>query len=377
MMTTAAEEPIAAAAEDLELEPATAIEKEERPIHLAKCSECSAAVRFRPTSSGAGFAVLERIGVSDDTNFGVGASGGPLCPNGHGEMHLADEQLPVEEAFALAQEQLRETRPPRLPFPAPPFNYEGALHEIFEKQSEITRLEIKFNDADERRKKAKASLDEAREELGKMIDVIREREEDRLAELQRRQDNIDAGHPEDTNLVRCRWEEQHPGETCPMCTSDLPTVAARDSVLHIDEVVELLDVRSVTEVRDALEDGGIFVIESVVRAWTTEQRAEVVAWAAPLLGLSDEERIEALAKRPSVLGTGHIAADVADGAEAQCCQVCGAVVLALGEGEIVGVDTYTPGSVVGVDCAGQAAADGQHYIGGQRKKKRARKTAAE
>jgi hypothetical protein len=162
-MTTSASE-----TETLELDPAVLSEPPapDRTDHLARCASCAFTVRFKPLQSGHGFML-----VGSEESLGIGEDGRPMCPNGHGQMEIADDQLPAAEAFALAQEQLQDQRPPRLPFPAPPFNYEGALHEIFEKQSEITRLEIKFTDADERRKKAKSALDDAREELGKMIDV--------------------------------------------------------------------------------------------------------------------------------------------------------------------------------------------------------------
>lgn len=347
------------------------IDQEPEPaVHLARCGSCDVAVKFKPTSSGNAFSVIEVFGTSERT-FGIGESGFPICPDGHGEMQLADEQLPAAEAFALAQEQLEATAPKaaRLPFPSPPFNYEGALHEIFGKQSEVTVFEIKFNDADDRRKKAKAALDEAREELSKMIDIIREREEERLHEIARREADAEAGHVDGTNLVRCTWEQQHPGETCPICSSDLASATATDSVLHIDEVAELLDLRSAVAVSDALDAIDIVVPVETIRFWEPEQRAEVKAWAE-----FDRSSTEAVPPRPAILGTGHVAGEGVEG-EPQCCTQCDAVLTAARMDGDDPSNFYDTGVLVGVDCPGRAKAEGQHYIGGKRKGRK-KKTAA-
>jgi hypothetical protein len=69
----------------------------ERPIHLAKCAECAQAVKFQPTASGASFLLVD---ADPEATFGIGEHGRPMCPDGHGEMEIADDQLkPAAEAF--------------------------------------------------------------------------------------------------------------------------------------------------------------------------------------------------------------------------------------------------------------------------------------
>jgi hypothetical protein len=376
-MTTSASE-----TETLELDPAVLTEppQPDRTDHLARCASCAFTVRFKPLQSGHGFML-----VGSEESLGIGEDGRPTCLNGHGQMEIADDQLPAAEAFALAQEQLQDQRPPRLPFPAPPFNYEGALHEIFEKQSEITRLEIKFTDADERRKKAKSALDDAREELGKMIDVIREREEDRLHDVARREADAEAGHVDGTNLVRCTWEEQHPGETCIICADTEYAgryfngdVAPRDSVRHIDQADGWALDREVNSAIDALDNVGIIVTSQVAMGWSSEERAAVTAWAMA----TEDGRLDStvtIPERPKVLGTGHVAGEGRDG-EPQRCTQCDAVLTAgkVDGGFVEGEEPnyYEPNVLVGTDCPGRAKADGQHYPE-KRKGGRKKKPAAE
>jgi hypothetical protein len=166
-------------------------------------------VRVPPEQHRHGFVL-----VGTEATYGAGENGRPICPDGHGEMEIADDRLPIEQAIEQAAEQINATTQ-RLPFPSPPFNYEGALHEIFEKQQSVAILEGKFNDADERRKKAKAALDEGHSQLSVLIATLQEREQDRLHEIARREAAAVAGHPEDTTLVRCAWELAHPDEQLP------------------------------------------------------------------------------------------------------------------------------------------------------------------
>jgi hypothetical protein len=245
---------------------------EERPVHMARCADCDHAVRFRPNSSGTGFFL-----VGTEELYGVGALGRPVCPNGHGEMELADDRLPIEQAMEQAAEKLAE--PQRLPYPSPPFNYEGALHEIFEMEQANAILEAKFNDADERRKKAKAALDDGRSKLSALIGTLQEREQDRLHEIARREAAKAAGHPEETNLVRCAWEEAHPDETCPMCSEGMNGATARDSAMHVDEVDRHLYLAETAEIIELAKDAGIRLSADTVNGWSVEDRAAVKAWA--------------------------------------------------------------------------------------------------
>jgi hypothetical protein len=186
---------------------------DEQPIHLARCVECGHSVSFRPNSRGNGFFL-----VGTDALYGIGAFGRPVCPDGHGEMEIADDRLPIEQAIAQTAERIDATTQ-RLPFPSPPFNYEGVLHALCEKRHTIAALEKRVEDRRDLLKKAKDDLDEANAELGKMLDQFERDEQDRLAEIARREAAAAAGHPEDTTLVRCAWEQAHPDEQCPVCRS--------------------------------------------------------------------------------------------------------------------------------------------------------------
>jgi hypothetical protein len=323
------------------------------PIHLARCIECDYTVRYRPLPSGAGFVQID----DTDRALGVGDNGRPVCPNGHGEMELADDRLPIEQAMEQANEQL-DAQPQRLPYPSPPFNYEGALHEIFEMEKENAILESKFNDADERRKKAKAALDDGRSKLSALIGTLQEREQDRLHEIARREAAKAAGHPEETNLVRCAWEQAHPDETCPLCSEGMNGSTARDSAMHVDEVDRFIYVAETTEIIGLAEDAGIRLSADVVNAWSVEDRAAVAAWAEVKNGLADEP--EGGNVRPAILGTAHVAADFTTseakpGDTYQSCRECDARIWSVKTGENADetlTGGYPPGTLVGTDCAG-------------------------
>jgi hypothetical protein len=140
-----------------------------------------------------------------------------------------------------------------------------------EKENAI--LESKFNDADERRKKAKAALDDGRSKLSALIGTLQEREQDRLHEIARREAAKAAGHPEETNLVRCAWEEAHPDETCPMCSDDELRPSIRDAAGHVDQVDRLIYLQDTDEIVALVQDAGIRLIcRDVVNAWSVEDR---------------------------------------------------------------------------------------------------------
>jgi hypothetical protein len=328
---------------------ATTIATNGAMVHLARCTECGICVHYKSLPSGTGFTL-----VDSDLALGIGDNGRPVCPNGHGEMELADDRLPIEQAMQQVAEQL--TEPQRLPFPSPPFNYEGALHEIFEMEKENAILESKFNDADERRKKAKAALDDGRSKLSALIGTLQEREQDRLHEIARREAAKAAGHPEETNLVRCAWEQAHPDETCPLCSSPAEAEhykladTARDSSLHIEAVVRLEYLQDSDVIIALMDHLGIVLSADLVNGWSVEDRAAVKVWA--------EAPVEQL-PRPAILGTAHVAAsytvsEAAPGETFQSCTECGARLLTnkTGDGEGESFEPYPAGTLVGVDCAG-------------------------
>jgi hypothetical protein len=329
-------------------EPAAPIE--EPTVHLARCAECGHSVRFRPNSSGNGF-FLDGAHATEPL-YGIGEHNRPICPDGHGEMEIADDRLPIEQAIEQVAEQINATTQ-RLPFPSPPFNYEGALHEIFEKQQAVAILEGKFNDADERRKKAKAALDEGHSQLSDLIATLQEREQDRLHEIARREAAAVAGHPEDTTLVRCAWELAHPDEQCPVCLDPVEAEGAgcgdtaRDSSLHVEAVERFIHQRQTSAIVDRLsEEARLVLTEATVSAWSEEDRSAVFTWA----GAPDAS------PRPAILGTAHVAGSSTISESAgdtfQCCRECGARLLSYRTGSDEKVEFYPAGTLVGSDCIG-------------------------
>lgn len=328
------------------------------PDHLARCAQCPAGVRFRRSASGAAFVWLERYGMDLDTAIGVSEADLPLCPFGHGEMQLEDERLPASEAFAKVEEILQAT-PPRLPFPAPPFNYEGVVHALFDKRLEIAGLEREYTRKKESAAAAKKALDSANGELGAMLDEYQQREIDRRDELERQANHAEAGHPEGTHLVRCIYEERNTGEACPLCDGSntatlldrlIGDVAVRDSERHLGQVVEFREELDIEATEQALADIAI-VPRNVILAWTPDDRAAVRAFAG---GVGD---------RPAVLGTAHIAGELmieaAPGDTYQYCRVCGARLLRFPTADAAGYAPFDAGALVGTDCAG--AIEGNHY----------------
>lgn len=337
---------------------------DERPVHLARCADCGHSVPFRPNSTGTGFVL-----VGTEATYGAGDNGRPICPDGHGEMEIADDRLPIEQAIEQAAARIDATTQ-RLPFPSPPFNYEGVLHALCEKRHTIATLEKRVEDRRDLLKKAKDDLDEANKKLGKMLDQFERDEQDRLAEIARREAATAAGHPADTNLVSCVWEQAHPDESCPVCLDPVEAEGAgcgdtaRDSSLHIEAVERFIHQGQTNVIVDALNDGAHIVIpEATVSAWSEEDRVAVLAWA----GAPDAS------PRPAILGTAHVAdssttSEAAPGDTFQCCRECGARLLSHPTGSGDSFEPYPAGTLVGTDCDG--AKEPQRYT--KRGKKKAK-----
>lgn len=314
-------------------------------MHLARCAECDFAVRFTPSTSGASFTLID-----SDRALGIGEQGRPTCPNGHGEMSLADEQLPAAEAVTEVAARV-EAETQRLPFPAPPFNYENALHSLYEKRKQVAALEKRVEERKESLKYAKDDLDRAHEQLGEMIERYEQDEHDRLHEIARRESAAAAGHPEGTTLVRCSWEQAHPDEDCPICEDPEYATAhwygdtARDSALHVDAVDRMLRAQATDEILGLVEDAGLRLSADTVNGWSDEDRAIVKGWAEAETGLADKPEDHA---RPAVLGTAHVASE--PGSQKQSCKACGAVLLA--DAKENDTSFYAVGTLVGTDCPG-------------------------
>ncbi len=265
-------------------------------------------------------------------------------PNSHSETTLADDQLPAAEAFALAQEKLNAPSQPNLPGVVLPFNFQGAYLELETKAVEVDRLHDEYKAAADEAKDAKKAWDKAAELYTKMALELRRRRQAKEGEPAA--DLIDASERE-TNLVRCAFEQQHPGDACPICSDgSVSGIHPRDSVLHIDDVVGLIEMRAAVAVGDALALREIVVPLQTIRNWSPEDQAEVKAWAE-----FDQSSNEPMPDRPKVLGTAHGAGPVTSG-EPQTCTQCDAVLIAVAEDGSEG-NFYATGWLVGTDCKGK------------------------
>jgi hypothetical protein len=317
--------------------------------HLARCADCDFSVRYQPLTSGAGFTLLD-----SDAALGIGDNGRPICPEGHGEMELADDRLPATEAIEQVADQL-DAEKQRLPFPLPAYNYAGVLASLVDKRHEVAQLEKRVEGRKEALKAAKDELDAANVQLGRMIDQFEQDEIDRRQALARQEADSARGEAA-PRLVRCSWEVAHPDEDCPMCADEKLRPLAPDSMLHGEQVDRYLYVQESDVIRELVQAAGIRLPLDVVNAWSVEDRAAVKAWAEIENGIGDTPESH---ERPAILGTAHVAADyttseAVPGDTYQSCTECGARLLAnkTGDGEGESFEPYPAGTLVGVDCAG-------------------------
>lgn len=366
--------------------PAPSAESHEVPIHRVLClaDGCKCGATYRPTASGTGLMFLERYGMDIETILGIGPSGRPDCPHGHGEMTFADEQLPIEQAISQVNERLEEKqRAPRLPFPAPPVNYDGFFQHIKKLRHEVISFEKKWDELKERTKGAKEDFDKANEKLGEIIDEYEEREAERQFEIERRIRQNDAGHPDGTTLVRCLYEQLQPEDLCPLCTGDPAIVvkflgheiAARDGSAHVDQVAAYRTKMDVEETEDALGSVVERVPIAAILEWTPDERAAVRVWAFAVVDVENGGKIQP-PDRPAVLGTPHVVADKMLGADAKVvtCGPCGAVLQQLVDDDAV---IYPVGRLVGIDCPGADAEIEPHRYPDTKKKRAARPRTTE
>jgi hypothetical protein len=154
----------------------------ELPEHLARCAECGFSVRFRALSAGAatGF-----ILIGSEQSLGIGDNGRPMCPNGHGEMAIADDQIPAGDAITQVAEKIAEQQPL---FEPPPFNSENALSAIYAKRHEVADLEREAEDAADASRRAKKALDAGNESLGRLIEHFESSAAARRFEIERRRE---------------------------------------------------------------------------------------------------------------------------------------------------------------------------------------------
>lgn len=342
----------------------------ERPVHLAKCAECAAAVRFRPSTSGASFTLVD---ADPDATFGIGEHGLPLCPNGHGEMGIADDQLkPVPEAFADASTMLQRASAEApvqrtLPGVVPAFNFQGCYMELEQQATIVEALRKEYEDDARVAKDSKKAWDDAEDKFTKMALEFRRRRQAKDEEREER-----AAHPgadASGRLVACIFEQQQAADTCPFCRGDVAeTVLTRlgyhsgaippaDAVAHVDAARAFYVDLEVEETVQALETVRVFVDAGTVEGWTPEDRHAVTEWTdyQAASGSAHAANVP-VPERPAILGKPHIPARTPAG-ERQLCSIC-EVVLALGTDD---QPHYLEADLVGVDCPGKPPAEGHRY----------------
>jgi ferredoxin-like protein FixX len=302
---------------------ATTIATNGAMVHLARCTECGICVQL-----------------------GIGTNGRPVCPNGHGEMELADDRLPIEQAMEQVAEKL--TEPQRLPYPSPPFNYEGALHEIFEMEQRKRHPRIEVQ---RRRRAPEESEGRARrwpQQLSALIGTLqREHCTDRQA------GSGESGGPSGGDEPRAlRVGTGAPGR-------DVPNVFRRRAVRSATQSMSISRAVGVFAVhrRDRRADGlspGLFFRPTSVNAM--ERRR---SHGREGVGRDADRSIRRRSARPAILGTAHVAADfttseAVPGDTYQSCVECGARLLTYktGDDEGASFEPYPAGTLVGTDCEG-------------------------
>lgn len=230
--TSAPEEtPIDAVAETTQPDAQDAATPDTPPTHKAVCSECGAHVTYALTSSGHGFMVLE---TSDaDTTFGQGEGGQPLCPRGHGEMQLADEQIPVADAITQVVEQTsgngHGTPAQRALFDTTkPFNADGALDAIETKNADVEQARERYESYKSATAAARKRWESEAKQLADLIVDLKRKRQARAVQTDGATADV-AETAEDAAEVTIT--EQPAGESGDEAfTSEAPAVAAEATV---------------------------------------------------------------------------------------------------------------------------------------------------
>jgi len=294
-----------------------------------------------------------------------------MCPDGHGEMELADEQLPVGEAFAKVAEQLAEPEQVALPGVFPAFNYQGAYEECEAKAVEVAALRAQYEDDAETAKDSKKAWEKAADTLNKMLLEFR----------RRRREKAEKGGTSATDTIAdpCRFEQLNPGVPCPICT-DAERLAASTvlpaSEEHGVEARDYLARLELQRTRAQLEAIDVFISLDELGALSLDLLSSVQDWALEATEHPDARKpFPPGVGRPHVAPNGHISeAPLEEGGSAtnyQSCTTCGARISTLTE------DNWKPypmGALVGTDCQGPEV---NHRYPDKKKKATRRKSAGE
>lgn len=326
----------------------------EQPVHLARCRECSVKVWYRSTSSGGGFMIVDHNHSDPSPTFGSSAANLPMCPDGHGEMELCDEQaVPVAEAFQQVADKLAEPVQTSLPGIVPDFNYAGAYLDLEATAVEVAALHKQAKDDAETAKESKKAWEKAAERYQRMAIVYRDRRREKVAQGEA---------VLDTAADLCRFEQLSPGVPCPLCADPArleQSGVARDSEQH---GVIARDLQLATEreaVSGTLAAVGFVLTAEDLSTLPPEQYAKVIA-SYNDASTPAAERVAAI---EAVIAP-HIASEQpAAAGEVQTCTKCGTAIA-------IESDFYVTGARVGFGCEGKAKLEGNRY---PERKKRAQK----
>jgi len=382
-MTTAAEHVIeigdsSATVSGLTADEGAALAEEiDRPSHLARCRECGAKVTYRPTSSGAGFTIIKHSQPDPETTFGVSASGLPMCPDGHGEMEIADDQIPVADAFEDVSEQLAgEAFQRSLPGIVPEFNWKGAYLELESMAVEVDALHAQAKEDAETARESKKHWEKRAETFQKMgLEFRRRRRE-------KGDGRVEGAYltPDVQSTDRCRFEELSPGVPCPICTDADLRVASTvlpGSEEHGVEAKDLLERREIDVCVVELAAMGVIVPAETLGALPIDQLSEVQAWSKD--GMQNPERreelLESLPKglgRPCVVGD-VVTSEAEPGDTFLSCERCDGRVASKPTGSSEDLPIWPAGTLYGTNCPGK---DPGHRYPSNGKKKNTRKAKA-
>lgn len=162
---------------------------DESPVHLARCAECKAGVTYQLSANGFGIIVVERFNMDVFETLGMGANRIPLCPHGHGEMRLEDENtLPIGEALA----QVAGESQPALFELSKPFNFEDAWIAVAEKAEEVKTIAGIYERDAATAKQSKKDLEAAESTLRAMIATLDDRRLQKARETAQRAADADS-----------------------------------------------------------------------------------------------------------------------------------------------------------------------------------------
>jgi hypothetical protein len=348
-----------AAVEDRPTETVNPPPLDERPVHLARCEtpDCTIAVRFRASASGASFILVD---ADPDARFGVGEHGRPICPNGHGEMAIADDTLPAAEAFAEVQERIAHETPVQrtLPGVGPTFNFRGCYMELEQQAVLVESLRKEYEDDARVAKESKKAWDEAEERYTKMGLEFRRRRREKDGEPQDASD-LAADLQRQASRPPCTWETRNAGKVCPLCSNTVVAkvverilgidVTPPDANAHAADVDALLAGMDVDETAEALENIDTYIDRQLIASWPAEARQMVRAYVDARLDKANNVPDVVLPERPTVLGRPHVPEAPHEG-QAQRCAVCEVVVAPNTDHH----PAYDVTDLIGVDCTGRA-----------------------